>query len=109
MQQNVGEHLTPGNNGPWEEVRDRLNQKLKGWQAYFGLRSTGRAYEVIDEHVEERVRHFLRQRHKVSSAGHTLVLDETGCSALSGSIGSGVRCVLLVRESAMKPVGEPDA
>lgn len=72
MKQNVGEHLRPGNHGPWEEVRDRLNQKLKGWQAYFGLGSTGRAYEVIDEHVEERVRHFLRRRHKVSSRGTRL-------------------------------------
>jgi RNA-directed DNA polymerase len=24
---------------------------------------------VLDEHVEERVRHFLRRRHKVSSQG----------------------------------------
>ena len=68
MKQNVGEHLKPGSK-PWEEVRDRLNQKLKGWKAYFGLGSTARAYRAIDEYVEERVRHFLRRRHKVSSQG----------------------------------------
>jgi RNA-directed DNA polymerase len=66
---NVGEHLGPNQVGPWAEVRDRLNQKLKGWKAYFGLGSPLRAFEVLDEHVEERVRHFLRRRHKVQSQG----------------------------------------
>jgi RNA-directed DNA polymerase len=66
---NVGEHLGPHNVAPWEEVRDRLNQKLKGWKAYFGLGSPSKAFEVLDEHVEERVRHFLRRRHKVQSQG----------------------------------------
>jgi len=72
MKRNVGEHLTPGNNRPWEEVRDRLNQKLRGWQAYFALGSTARAYRGLDEYVEERVRHFLRRRHKVSTQGTRL-------------------------------------
>jgi RNA-directed DNA polymerase len=69
IKQSVGEHLKPCNMAPWEEVRDRLNQKLRGWKAYFGLGSPTKAYEVLDEHVEERVRHFLRRRHKVSSQG----------------------------------------
>ena len=66
---NVGEHLGSHNVAPWEDVRDRLNQKLKGWKAYFGLGSRSQAFEVLDEHVEERVRHFLRRRHKVQSQG----------------------------------------
>jgi len=69
IKEKVGEHLKPSNTAPWEEVRDQLNQKLKGWKAYFGLGSPTKAYEVLDEHVEERVRHFLRKRHKVSSQG----------------------------------------
>ena len=69
IRQKVAEHLAPSNVAPWEEVRDRLNQKLKGWKAYFGLGSPTRAYEVLDEHVEERTRHFLRRRHKVQSQG----------------------------------------
>jgi RNA-directed DNA polymerase len=72
MKRNVGEHLTSGNNRPWEEVRDRLNQKLRGWKAYFELGSTARAYRALDEYVEERVRHFLRRRHKVSTQGTRL-------------------------------------
>jgi hypothetical protein len=47
----VGEHLGTHNVAPWEEVRDRLNQKLKGWKAYFQLGSPWKAYEVLDEHV----------------------------------------------------------
>ena len=69
IKEKVGEHLKPSNVGPWEEVRDRLNQKLRGWKAYFGFGSPTKAYEVLDEHVEERVRHFLRRRHKVSTQG----------------------------------------
>jgi len=69
IKQKVGEHLEPSNVAPWEEVRDRLNQKLRGWKAYFGLGNPWKAYEVLDQHVEERVRHFLRRRHKVSSPG----------------------------------------
>jgi RNA-directed DNA polymerase len=69
IKEKVGEHLTPSNVTPWEEVRDQLNQQLRGWKAYFGLGSPTKAYEVLDEHVEERVRHFLRRRHKVSSQG----------------------------------------
>lgn len=69
IKEKVGEQLNAGNVGPWEEVREQLNQKLRGWKAYFGLGSPMQAYEVLDEHVEERVRHFLRRRHKVSTQG----------------------------------------
>ena len=69
LKRNVGEYLRPRNKGPWEEVRERLNQKLRGWRGYFGLGSTAKAYRALDEYVEERVRHFLRKRHKVPSQG----------------------------------------
>ena len=65
----VSEHLKPANMAPWEEVRDPLNQKLRGWKEYFRLGNPWKAYRVPDEHVEDRVRHFLRRRHKVSSQG----------------------------------------
>ncbi|HEV2224951.1 MAG TPA: group II intron reverse transcriptase/maturase [Candidatus Acidoferrales bacterium] len=69
IKEKVGDMLQPRNVTPWEETRDRLNQTLSGWKAYFGLGSTSKPYEVIDEHVEERVRHFLRRRHKVQTQG----------------------------------------
>lgn len=54
---------------PWEEVRDQLNATLQGWKQYFRLGSTSKAYRAVDAHVEERVRYFLRKRHKVPSQG----------------------------------------
>jgi RNA-directed DNA polymerase len=69
IREKVGEHLQPCNNRPWEEVRDRLNQILSGWTAYFSLGLKWQAHEVVDRYVEDRVRHFLRRRHKVSSQG----------------------------------------
>jgi len=69
IRQKVAECLRPCNVAPWKEVRDRLNQQLRGWKEYFGLGDPWKAYEVLDQHVEERVRHFLRRRHKVQSQG----------------------------------------
>src|SRR5579872_2350239 len=54
---------------PWEEVRDQLNRMLGGWRQYFNRGAISAAYRAVDAHVEERVRHFLRKRHKVSSQG----------------------------------------
>jgi RNA-directed DNA polymerase len=69
IRENVREHLGRNNTKPWEEVRNRLNRKLKGWAQYFQLRRPWRVFHVVDEYVEDRVRHFLRKRHKVSSQG----------------------------------------
>ena len=69
IKEKVGDLLAPGNVGPWKEVCKRLNRKLTGWRAYFGCGSTAKAYQAVDEHVYDGVRHFLRKRHKVSSQG----------------------------------------
>jgi RNA-directed DNA polymerase len=65
----VGDLLVPGNTGAWPEVRDRLNRLLRGWSAYFGHGTRLPAYRAIDNHVYDRVRHFLVRRHKVPSHG----------------------------------------
>ena len=65
----VTELLDRGVVQPWEEVRDKLNATLRGWKQYFHRGSTSKAHRAVDAHVEERVRHFLRKRHKVSSQG----------------------------------------
>jgi RNA-directed DNA polymerase len=59
----------PGNTQPWPEVCDRLNALLAGWQAYFGYGTLTRTYGDVDWYVANRVRHFLRRRHKVRSRG----------------------------------------
>jgi RNA-directed DNA polymerase len=65
----VGSLLEPSNVAPWEEVSKRLNQMLGGWRNYFGCGATSQAYRAVDQHVYDKVRHFLRRRHKVSSHG----------------------------------------
>jgi RNA-directed DNA polymerase len=88
----VGELLVPGNMDPWEKVSERLNQILKGWRAYFGCGSTSKAYRAVDEHVYDKVRHFLRRRHKVSSQGtrqfpEERVFGSLGVVRLQGPMG----------------------
>ena len=65
----VGELLAPSNVAPWEAVRDRLNDLLRGWAGYFGYGTRLMAYRAADNHVHEAVRGFLTRRHKVPSRG----------------------------------------
>jgi RNA-directed DNA polymerase len=76
MKQNVGDLLEPSNMGTWQNVRDRLNQKLRGWSAYFGYGTRTMAYRAVDNYVAASVRHFLRRRHKVPSRGTTRFSDD---------------------------------
>jgi RNA-directed DNA polymerase len=69
IKQKVGDLLIPVNVGAWEEVRARLNQTLRGWAAYFSYGSRATAYREVNNYVSDRVRHFLRRRHKVQSRG----------------------------------------
>jgi RNA-directed DNA polymerase len=69
--QKVGELLVPSQVGTWPEVRDRLNQMTRGWAAYFSYGTRRDAYQAIDHHVHDCVRHFLRRRHKVPTRGNT--------------------------------------
>jgi RNA-directed DNA polymerase len=69
IKEKVGELLDRRNGAPWEEIRQELNQKLSGWRQYFSIGATSRAYRAVDEYVYDRVRNFLRRRHKVSSQG----------------------------------------
>ncbi len=71
IKQKVGDHLVPSQVGTWPEVRDQLNQMLKGWAAYFSYGTRRSAYQAIDHHVHDCVRHFLRRRHKVPTRGNT--------------------------------------
>ena len=93
IKEKVGNHLVPSNVDPWEEVSERLNQKLRGWRAYFGCGATSRAYRAVDEHVYDKVRHFLRRRHKVSSHGtrqfpEERVFGSLGIMRLQGPMGA---------------------
>jgi len=76
IKQKVGDLLVPRNVGTWPEVRDRLNQVLRGWSAYFSYGTRTVAYRAVDNHVYQRVQQFLRRRHKVQSRGTNRFSDE---------------------------------
>jgi RNA-directed DNA polymerase len=65
----VGDLLSPGEKGAWPKVAQRLNRLLGGWSAYFSHGSVAAAYSAVNNHVEDRVRNFLRRRHKTPSCG----------------------------------------
>jgi RNA-directed DNA polymerase len=67
IKERVGDLLQPCNTGTWPDVRNRLNQILRGWSAYFSYGTRTQAYREVDHYVLDRVRHFLRQRHNVRS------------------------------------------
>jgi RNA-directed DNA polymerase len=71
LKEGVYEMLRPCENGRWEEVRDRLNAKLRGWQNYFSYGSLNQAYRIVDRYVYQCVRHFLRRRHKATNSRGT--------------------------------------
>jgi RNA-directed DNA polymerase len=61
--------LSPGNQRPWPAVATALNRQLRGWSNYFSYGTRLLAYRAVDNYVTERVRHFLRRRHKVPTRG----------------------------------------
>ena len=69
IKEKVGNLLIPRNTGTWVEVRNRLNQILRGWSAYFSYGTRTAAYGAVENYVYESVRHFLRRRHQVQSRG----------------------------------------
>jgi RNA-directed DNA polymerase len=47
------------------ELVGELNLMLKGWANYFRLGSVSKAYESVDSHVRDRLRQWLRRKHKI--------------------------------------------
>ena len=94
IKEKVGELLVPRNTGTWEEVRDRLNQILRGWAAYFSYGTRAAAYRGVRNHVYESVRHFLRRRHQV----HTRGTHRFSVTAVFGELG-----VLQLRRVKVEP------
>ena len=61
--------LRPSNQASWDAVVAELNPVLRGWAHYFAYGTRLMAYRAVDHYVYERVRYFLRRRHKVPSRG----------------------------------------
>ncbi|MDO9109577.1 MAG: group II intron reverse transcriptase/maturase [Desulfatirhabdiaceae bacterium] len=57
-------------------VVGRLNRKLSGWANYFCLGPVSSAYKAINAHVTQRLRRWLRKKHKVQGKGFTRYPDQ---------------------------------
>jgi RNA-directed DNA polymerase len=54
----------------------RLNRLLRGWSNYFLLGPVSPAYRSVDDHARQRLRRWLRAKHKVQSRGTSRFPDE---------------------------------
>ena len=59
----VYDFLQPHEMASWPEVRGQRNAKLRGWHNYFRYGTVSQAYQIVNNYVAQRVRHFLRRRH----------------------------------------------
>jgi len=69
LKDKVRVHLSASNKAPLPGVIRDLNRLLDGWGRYFSHGGVFVAYRSVDAHVYERMRNFLRHRHKVSTRG----------------------------------------
>jgi RNA-directed DNA polymerase len=83
LKEKVRTQLRPGNMEPLPDVVRALNRLLSGWANYFSHGSIFVAYRSVDAHVYERMRNFLRRRHKVSTRG----IRAFGWDRVFGSLG----------------------
>ena len=59
-----------------EEQIGRLNRMLVGWSNYFCRGSVNKAYRRINNHARQRVRQWLRRKHKLRGWSYTRFSDE---------------------------------
>jgi len=62
-----------------ETVQDRieaLNRRMVGWANYYCLGPVSKAYRAIDTHAQNRLRRWLRLKHKVPGKGTARYPDE---------------------------------
>lgn len=65
VRQRVSEILWRGRTERWKDICRELNQFLKGWAAYFAYGTARPSFRLVDIHVTERAKNFLRRRHKL--------------------------------------------
>jgi hypothetical protein len=58
-----------------EEQVDRLNRMMVGWANYFCLGPVSNAYRRITQHARQRLRRWLRRKHKVQGWGYSRFPD----------------------------------
>jgi RNA-directed DNA polymerase len=76
FKEKVRARLRRGDTRPWEEVVHDLNQLIRGFGNYFRYGTVAKTRYVGDAYVRDRVRHFLRKRHKVQGRGSIRFSEE---------------------------------
>jgi group II intron reverse transcriptase/maturase len=61
---------------PTEALVAGLNRKLRGWATYFSLGPVSSAYRAVDSHTRQRLRQWLRHKHRRAGAGTGAYPDE---------------------------------
>ena len=59
-----------------QDLVAQLNRKLVGWGNYFCLGQVSKAYRKVDTHARERLRRWLRNKHKVPGKGTSRFPDK---------------------------------
>lgn len=59
-----------------EEQIGRLNQLLRGWSNYFRVGAVTKAYRLVANHTERRLRQWLCKKHQVRGRGFSRFSDE---------------------------------
>ena len=59
-----------------EDQVEALNRVLVGWANYFSLGPVSKAYRAVDRHATQRLRRWLRQKHKRPGQGTARFPDE---------------------------------
>jgi RNA-directed DNA polymerase len=67
IREKVSRTLWRGRTERWEEIRDELNRKLRGWANYFAHGTAWPTFKTVDMHVTDRARYLLRTRHRLQA------------------------------------------
>jgi RNA-directed DNA polymerase len=60
---------------PTAEVIAEINQAVRGWAGYFHFQHCGRAFSALRRFVSQRVRIYLRRKHRTQSWGYQAFPD----------------------------------
>jgi RNA-directed DNA polymerase len=99
IKQKIRRVLHRANKDPWPQVAERLGRMLTGWGNYFSYGTTFLAYRPVKYYLIDRVRFFLRRRHKLASHGtrhfqRSDILVDLGVHWLMGTRVAATSCAL---------------